>query len=113
MVTLNIFRIGVAEKALDGEFAAFDPHLGCIADGIENDGTAICRRDDNARVIWCGAGASVWFEFAVEEFIEIFKLVDRFEDFVHVEFVEIYEAFDFAGGGRVVVFAALFKGEGT
>ena len=109
VVAIDVFRVGVTQEALDRELSTFDPDLGRIRYGIENHGAAVCRGDDDARIVGCGAWAGIGLEFAIEELVKILELVERLEDFVHVQLVEIDEMFDISGGGWVVVLAALLE----
>ncbi len=111
LVPRHILRVGVAQQALDAELAALDPDLGGRLDAVEDDGAAVGRGDDDARVGGGRARPRVGLEGAVEELVEVFEVGERKADFGEVEPVEGDELGNFGLGGWVVVFLALLDAE--
>lgn len=112
-VALHVFRVGVPEETLNGEFAPLDPDLSGSVHLVEDDRAAVGGRDDDARVIGRGARARVGLKFAVEELVEVLEILDGVEHFGHVELMEGDELGDLVLRSRVVVFDALFDAETT
>jgi len=108
-IAFCILWVSCAKETFDGEFTTFDPDFRSFVHPVKDDGTAVCWRDDDAWVIWCGAGASVGFKFAVEEFVERSEALDGVEDFAHVELMEGDEAGYFRDRLWVIIFDALLE----
>jgi hypothetical protein len=109
----RLVRVRRPQQPLHIEIPALDPNLRCPFDFIEDDAAAVCGWDDDGGIVGGGAWAGIGFEFAVEEFVEVFEFFDGEEDFWHVELVEVYESFDLLGWEGVIEFSTLFDAQWT
>jgi len=110
-IAFRILWVSGTEETFDGEFTALDPDLRSFIHAVEDDGTAVGGRDNDAWVIWRRARTGIGLEFAVEEFIEGPEALDWVEDFAHVELMKGNEAGYFGGRLWVVIFDTLFEGK--
>jgi hypothetical protein len=53
VVAFGVFGVRIAEKALDGELTTLDPDRLCRVEVVENNRTAIGRRDNDPWVLGC------------------------------------------------------------
>lgn len=110
-VSFGVLRVTLSEQAFNREFSSLDPDLGGIIDAVEDHRSAVGRRDDNVRVVRCRAWSRVWFQFTVEEFVEVFELFNWQLDLVHIELMEVDELGNLSFRGRIIVFDTLLDAQ--